>query len=78
MDKELAIHSETERCKSLIKLAITNIEGKCYNLSTIEESNKLFRKTIIKAKKEAFDSIKTVVKPYVIYRVNQYFYECLK
>jgi hypothetical protein len=28
---------------------------------------------LIKAKNEAFDRIKSVVKPYVIYRVNKYY-----
>lgn len=28
---------------------------------------------LIKAKNEAFDKIKSVVKPYVVYRVNKYY-----
>lgn len=73
MDKENKIYLETERCKYLINSELEKVSRICENLPTIRQSNALFQKTLDKAKAKAFDSIKSVVKPYVVYRINQYY-----
>jgi len=43
-------------------------------MATVKQSNTLYLKTLVQTKQKAFDSIKSVVKPYVIYRINKYYY----
>lgn len=73
MDKENKIYLETERCKHLINSELDKVHNRCLNMPTIRQSNALFLKTLNEAKRKAFDSIKSVVKPYVVYRINQYY-----
>lgn len=73
MDKENKIYLETERCKGIINSELEKVYYKCLSQRTIKQSNQLFETTLNKAKKKAFDSITSVVKPYVVYRVNNFF-----
>lgn len=73
MNKEANIYLETERCKHLINSELDKIYRRCENMPTIRQSNALFLKTLNEAKRKAFDSIKSVVKPYVVYRINSYY-----
>lgn len=73
MDKENNIYLETERCKHFINSELDKISRRCENMPTIRQSNALFLKTLNEAKRKAFDSIKSVVKPYVVYRINSYY-----
>ena len=73
MSKDMTIYTETERCKFLIDSELKRISNRCERLPTIRQSNALFQATLVKAKKKAFDSIKSVVKPYVVYNINKYY-----
>lgn len=74
MNKENTIYLETERCKHLINSELKKVATRCENMATINQSNTLYLKTLKETKRKAFDSIKSVVKPYVIYRINKYYY----
>ena len=73
MNKEANIYLETERCKHFINSELDKVHARCLNKPTIRQSNALFLKTLNEAKRKAFDSIKSVVKPYVVYRINSYY-----
>ena len=74
MNKETNIYLETERCKHLINSELKKVSRRCENMPTIRQSNALFLKTLNEAKRKAFDSIKSVVKPYVVYNINKYYW----
>lgn len=73
MNKEKTIYLETERCKHLINSELKKAYSMLNTVSNVE-SNPLFLKILKKTKMKAFDSIKSVVKPYVIYNINKYYY----
>lgn len=73
MNKEANIYLETERCKDFINSELDKVSRRCENMPTIRQSNALFLKTLNEAKRKAFDSVKSVVKPYVVYRINRYY-----
>ena len=74
MNKEKTIYLETERCKHLINSELKKITRRCEQLPTVKQSNALYLKTLKETKRKAFDSIKSVVKPYVVYNINKYYY----
>jgi hypothetical protein len=74
MDKEITIYLETERCKHLINSELDKVYNRCANKPTIKQGNALFLMTLNEAKRKAFNTIKSVVKPYVVYRINQYYH----
>jgi|Laugrespbdmm15dd_1035085.scaffolds.fasta_scaffold52272_1 hypothetical protein len=74
MNKENIIYLETERCKHLINSELKKVAKRCESMATVKQSNTLYLKTLVQTKQKAFDSIKSVVKPYVIYRINKYYY----
>jgi len=78
MSKENTIYLETERCKHLINLVLKEVTPRCENMVTVKQSNELYIKTLKEAKRKAFDSIKSVVKPYVVYNINKYYYSLEK
>ena len=74
MDKQLEIMYQSSSCIKYIKGELDKVYNMCINQSTIERSNKIYEKTLAQAKKKAFDNIKTINKPYIVYQVNRYFY----
>jgi hypothetical protein len=71
--KALDIYDETQRCKELIKKHIARICDRAMQAPTIKESNAIFNTEFNSIKDKAFESIKSSVKPYVVYQVNNHF-----
>ena len=71
--KEMNIYDETQRCKTLIKQHIAKICNRAMQAPTIRESNDIFNTEFNRIKDKAFESIKSSVKPYVVYQVNNHF-----
>lgn len=74
MDKQLEIMYQSSTCIKYIKGELDKVYNMCINQSTIKRSNQLYEKALAQAKKEVFDNIKSVNKPYIVYQVNRYFY----
>lgn len=73
--KEEKIYEQFELCKNYIRTKMSGVSHLCENTRTIEQSNDLYQFFMEKFKAEAYKLIeKSVVKPYVIYRVNKYFF----
>lgn len=71
----LEIYDQTQECINYIKGEMKEVYRICENARTIEKSNELYYIFLANAKKDAFKMIETSLhKPYVIYRVNRYFF----
>lgn len=73
------IYDQTQQCLTIIRKELKVVHRMCENTSTIERSNELFKKYLQQAKDKAFKAIEgSLVKPYVIYQVNKYYYSLIK
>lgn len=71
----LQTYEETQRCIDFVRAEMKKSAGLCDNARTIDKSNELYYFFLAKAKEKAFKLIDTSLsKPYVIYRVNKYFF----
>lgn len=73
MDRQLDIMVQSSQSIAFIKSELDKVSNLCMNHLTISASNRLYNKTLEQAKATAFDNIKGIIKPYVVYQVNKYF-----
>jgi hypothetical protein len=75
MSKEEELYFETQATIKYIENRLKTVDWRFNRTATIRESNKLFKAYLSKFKDEAFKRYdKSILKPYIIYRVNKYYH----
>lgn len=77
VNKELDIYNETERLYKIIQGKLKPLYEYCFSFSTIEASNRVFKKNLNIILDESFDLINPSLKPYVVYKIKDRYKEYL-
>lgn len=75
--KYLLIIEETEKAFEYIRTKLKPVYARCRNTSTIEQSNRIYKKELQRIINEAFQRTDWSVRPHVIYKINNAYKQSL-